>query len=391
MTNTLLQSPLRNSIALPAHVDSTMISCFRGCPQKFLLEFVRGFRPPGISIDLHAGGCYASALEETYKGIHESGLPLSDAMLRAHARFLVEWGDFIIPEYKKTAKTKDRTWDAIESYFTSFPPLTDHVQPYFLDGKPTFETTFAIPLEPACNILPNDPSTNKHNFELGYFPLHPSGEPFIYSGRFDMVGTYEGRPCVKDDKTTGSTMSTGWSEKWDLRSQFLGYVWACQQMGMDLDTVVVRGTSILKTKIDHAEAVKVYSQALVARWHEQLRRDLWRMRRMWDEGYFDYNLADACTQYGSCIFLPMCQSVDPEVWTNQYEVRHWNPLAKDPTKSNPQGSESAADLKLELTAPPPSPLDAITALGGSPVGVPIPDTRTAMEVLASTSLGIKAP
>lgn len=298
---------------LPLYIDSTMISCFRSCPQKFLLEFVRGLRPPGVSIDLHAGGCFATAIEETSKAIHIGNKSLTEALEIGHGHFAIAWGQFEIPEYKKTAKTFDRTWMAVEEYFSKWPPRTDHVQPYFLGNQPTFEFTFAIPLE------------------FDGFPRHPSGEPFLYSGRFDLLGAYMGRPCVRDEKTTGGSISTGWSEKWDLRSQFLGYVWACRQMGIDLDTVVVRGIAIQKTQIPTEEAIKVYSLALVDRWFEQLRRDLWRMVKSWEEGYFDYNFADACTAFGSCIFMDMCKSNgNEESWANQFEVRHWNPLVKNP-------------------------------------------------------------
>ena len=159
--------------------------------------------------------------------------------------------------------------------------------------------------------------------------MHPSGQPFLYVGRFDMLGTWSGKLVVRDEKTTTS-IGASWADQWDLRSQFIGYVWACQQSGLDLDTVVARGVGILKTKISHAEAIKQYPKFLVERWHEQLRRDLWRIVRMWDEDYFDYNLADACNSYGGCAFRTVCTSPVPERWYDQYVVRHWNPLQKNP-------------------------------------------------------------
>jgi hypothetical protein len=110
----------------------------------------------------------------------------------------------------------------------------------------------------------------------------------------------------------------------------MGYVWACQQSGLDLDTVVVRGIAIQMTQIVHAEAIKVYSQHLVEKWYEQLRRDMWRLRKCWDEGYFDYNLGDSCTSYGQCQFLNACASPNPENWFTEFEVRHWNPTHKNP-------------------------------------------------------------
>ena len=160
---------------LPQHIDSTMLTCFRSCMRKGYNEFILGLRPPGISIDLHAGACFASAIEEVYRQIWEHKHDLPRALLVAEAKFFQEWGDVTAPEWKKTAKTSDRVWEAVESYFETYQPLTDHVRPYFNhEGKPTFEYTFAIPLEPYSS----DPD-DAHQ----YFPAHPNGEPFIYCGR----------------------------------------------------------------------------------------------------------------------------------------------------------------------------------------------------------------
>jgi hypothetical protein len=102
---------------LQPYIDSTMITCFRSCPRKFYNEFVLGLRPPGISIDLHAGGVFASAVEEVYRQIWEQDKPLDLALMLAQAKFFTEWGDVEAPEWKRTAKTKDRMWEAVESYF----------------------------------------------------------------------------------------------------------------------------------------------------------------------------------------------------------------------------------------------------------------------------------
>jgi len=312
MTDTVL-TPI-----LPAYIDSTMISAFRSCPRKFFNEFVLGLRPPGISIDLHAGGAFAHCLEVVRKEVFLNQRGLTEALVRANAAFEIYWGDFVIPEFKKTNKRPDRVWAAVEDYFRQYPPLTDHVQPYFMDGKPTFEFTFAIPLEGEG------------------WPLHPvSGDPFFYSGRFDMLGEYMGRPVVEDDKTSGAGHYANWSEKWDLRSQFIGYTWACQQLGIDVHDVVVRGIGIQMTQIAHAEAIKPYSNTLRARWLEQLRRDLHRLVECYHSSYWDYNLGESCTAFSNCIFIQPCQSADPDPWLKTFEVRRWNPTALDPTKAEP--------------------------------------------------------
>lgn len=304
---------------LPIYIDSTMMSCFRSCPQKFYREFVLGLRPSALSVDLHAGGCFAAALEEFYNAIYRGGKTFDQALALAYKRFLAEWGDFV--PLKDTPKTRDNVWLALEDYLATYPPLTDKVQPYALATRPTMEFTFALPLEPAIG---NDTA------DTGFFPLHPiTKEPFLYSGRFDMLGEMGNRPVVRDEKTTTS-IGASWSTQWDLRSQFSGYCWACQQSGIPVDTVVIRGIGILKTKFHQVEAIKQYNQQNVSRWHEQLRRDLWRLVRMWNEGYWDYNLAESCSAYGGCAFRDLCNSPDETRWYSNYTQRRWNPLQKNP-------------------------------------------------------------
>lgn len=304
---------------LPRHIDSTMISCFRSCPQKFWLEFVRGFRTPGISIDLHAGACFASAIENVGKSIYVDNKTLPEALAEAEVAYLFQWGDFEIPTYKKTSKTRERVWEAVEDYFRTYPPNLDHVQPYMVAGAPTFEFTFAIPLETDA---------------ASAFPEHPDGGEFLYTGRFDMLGTYQDRPCVRDEKTTGSSIGQAWADQWNLRSQFIGYTWACQELDIPLDTVIVRGIAIQKTQIVHAEAIKVYSSHLRDRWLAQLRRDMWKIVDAYNNEAWDYNLADACSSYGGCMFRDVCSAPDPEPWLANFEVRHWNPLNKNPTEES---------------------------------------------------------
>lgn len=306
---------------LPSVLDATQITCFRSCPRKYYLEFVLGVRPPGLSIDLHAGACIAAALEETYRQIYIHKHPFEEAILRAHARFLLEWGHFEVPEWKATAKTMERTWEAIagsgspndRGYFEEYPPLSDHIKPFIAaDGKPTLEYSFAIPLEDG-------------------FPMHPSGAPFLYAGRFDMLGQKaDGTPIPRDEKSTGRGFGADWARQWQLRGQFIGYVWACQQCGIPASEVCVRGISIMKQNIRQAEHVQSYSNELISRWYDQLRRDVWRLRRCWDEERWDFNFAESCTQYGNCIFMDSCTSHQPEVWLSDMEVRRWNPLEKNP-------------------------------------------------------------
>lgn len=305
---------------LPHFIDSTMLNCFRACPQKFYLEFVRGLRSSsGVSIDLQAGAAIAAAIERIRHEVLFSKRDLELAKLYGLESFLSQWH---YDPSNHTAKTFVNCWAAVEEYFLKFPPHSDHIQPYRDDlQKPTLEYTFAIPLEPITTTV-----------EAGGFPAHPNGDPFLYTGRFDLLGRYGDRPCVLDEKTTGSSIGASWADRWDLRSQFIGYVWACRTSGIDLDLVIVRGISIQKTQIVIAEAVKLYSQHLVSLWYEQLRRDLWRLRHAWDTKYFDYNFGDSCISYGGCPYAVGCQSPNSEAWYATFQEFRWNPLARNPLK-----------------------------------------------------------
>lgn len=299
---------------LPLHIDSTMLSSFRSCPRKFYHEYILGLRTPETKVDLYAGAALASALEEFYTAVHTRGASASDALKEAFVAFSTSWGDNPKEPLSDSPKSFDRMWEAVADYLRVYPPHTDHIQPYTgPDGKVTSEFSFAIPLDP--DRFPG-------------MPLHPmTGEPFIYCGRFDMLGSYLGRPCVRDEKTTKYAGAT-WADQWDLRAQFMGYVWACQQSGFDLDTVVVRGIVIQKTQIKQLEAIKIYPQYMVDRWYRQLKYDLNRLHACWLDGYFDYNFGESCTSYSGCTYRSICRSAKPEAWMQEYRVLRWNPLAR---------------------------------------------------------------
>lgn len=340
---------------LPPHIDSTMIAAFRACPQKFWNEFILGLRGDN-SIDLHAGAVFSATLERFYREVWKNGTDTPTALARAHSTFIADWGDFIIRK-EKHPKTPENMWAAVESYVATYPPKTDPCQPYFIDDVASFEFSFAIPLD------------------FDGFPRHPSGDPFIYVGRFDMFGRWNGRPVVRDEKTA-QRLESNWAEKWDLRSQFLGYCWALQHNGIKCDTAIVRGVIITTKEIRQVEAIKIYPQFLIDRWFDQLRRDVCRLRYLWNEyeklveaeqpspnSAFDFNLADSCTAYSGCPYVPLCSSPNPERWYDNFTVKRWNPLDRNPISESPSTIPVIGATSSNLLPKSPSPDPAPTPTG----------------------------
>lgn len=295
----------------PATLDSTMIKTFRSCPKKFFYEYLCHWKSKSPSVHLHAGSAFASALEVTRRSFYENGLPSDEALEQGVKTLIQEYGTFECPPDE--SKTLDRMIGALDFYFQNWALETDPVKPWqWSPGKFAIEFTFASPL-PFLN-----PET---------------GEPVIYTGRSDFIGEMSGALYIVDDKTT-KQLGASWMHAWDLRSQFTGYTWAARNVSnIPVQGVMVRGVSILKTKYDKAEVITYRPQWQVDRWLEQVQRDLTRMQVMWESGYFDYALDDACDSYGGCPFRRVCLSPEPEAWlAADFEKRVWDPLTREETK-----------------------------------------------------------
>lgn len=295
----------------PAVLDSTIIAAFRSCPRKMYLEFVEHWKPRDASVHLHAGAAYAAGLERARKAFYENGAPDSSAIPFGIRATMEHYGDFECPP--DSAKSLERTVGAIEYYFERYPLASDPAVPIDLPGgRKGIEFGFVEPLD----------------------ETHPeTGDPLLYSGRMDMIVSFEGMTLGLDDKTT-SQLGASWPRQWDLRSQFTGYSWGAGRQGVKMDGWLVRGVSILKTKYDTLQAITYRPQWQIDRWYTQLLRDIRRMKQCWAEGYWDYNLDHACTEYGGCIFRDVClmkpEQVQP-LLDMRFQRRSWNPVTREET------------------------------------------------------------
>ncbi len=293
-------------LELPHYLDSTMISTFRSCQRKFYWQFILNKVLDGNNIHLTAGGAIASALDHIRRlQFKKSPLAINDLMATGLVPFLNIWRNIQVdPDH---AKSLHRCLHALELYLTHYHPAYDEVQPLERqDGTPTSEFTFAIPL-----------------------PIsHPSGDPFVYCGRFDLLGEIRTQQLlvIVDEKTTGS-LSTSWSRQWNLRGQFLGYCWACQQLGYPVSDVIVRGIGMYKTGPQFLAVPVHYPKHLIDRWYTQLLATVATIRDCYAQDSWSYDFADACSSYGGCPYVDLCSPRDPEPWFSNYSERTWSPVA----------------------------------------------------------------
>lgn len=294
----------------PEVIDSSLIAAFRSCPQKAFLEFFLHWKGKELSVHLHAGAAYAKGMEVARKAFFVESASAEDAVALGVGALLTAYGSFECPD--DSAKSASRTAGALEFYFERYPLGVDQAIPLTLpDGSRAIEFGGVEPID----------------------ELHPeTGNPMLYSWRMDMACEYNGLKLGEDDKTA-SQLGASWPRQWDLRSQFTAYVWGSKRSaGVDLNGFLVRGVSILKSKYDTLEAITYRPDWQIDRWYEQLLRDVRRMKRCWEEGYFDYNLDHACTEYGGCPFRQVCLTRDPQsVLENLYQRRQWNPVTRTET------------------------------------------------------------
>lgn len=327
--------------AFPEIFDSSMMASYKSCAEKYRKEYIQHYKPKGQSVHLHAGGAFAKGLEVArrafYVGDYEYGYyepslnegpPVKkfkvehigsgnadDSIACGLQALLFFYGDYQCPA--DSAKSAERMAGAFEFYFSNYPLIADDDgQPIILPGgKRAIEFSFAHPL----------PS------------LHPvTGNPLLYVGRMDAIIQYAGGSYICDEKTTTQLGAT-WPRQWDLRAQFTGYAWGCQQSGIEVAGAIVRGVSILKTKFDTAQSINYRPEWQIERWYTELLEWIEDIKTNWltkgPDGPWRHNLDHSCAEYGGCQFRTACMSQDEAPWMEQdFERRYWNPLARTETQ-----------------------------------------------------------
>ena len=300
--------------------NESLRSAFVSCPRAAYWEFIEHWKSPFPNVHLHAGKAWASALETARLAFYSDGKTPHEAQALGLRTLILEYGDFTAPERGSgAAKSLDRLIEAFAYYFTAFPLESDPAQPHIgPDGKPMVEFNFALPIHPEPDSK-NGPAL-----------LHPeTGDPILFAGRADMVARFAGALTIYDDKTT-SALGGQWAQQWNRRSQFTAYTWAAHQYGIPVTQVLVRGIAILKTSINHAQAIPARTPHHIEEWHTQVIRDIRRAIDCWKTGYWDVNLSDSCSSFGGCMFQQPCMSNNPEPWLagGNFQRRIFDPITR---------------------------------------------------------------
>jgi len=294
----------------PTVVDNSMLTAFRSCETKGILEYLYHLTKEQISIHLIAGNAYACALEEyrnhvyIRNGTHDEGTGLGiKAIFQAFGQ-----DEFL--------ETKKSVWDvcfAFLHYLRTYPPNRERYKPFVLNGRPTVEFSFILPLD----------------------ILHPdTGEPILYSGRADQLVRDEetGLIYLEDDKTT-SELGATFESKFTLSSQFTGYTVAAREYGIDVRGTLVRAMCFYAQGLEARQLLTLRTPENIELWKYNTLLTIRRMIEAWRTSSFSLSLGDACTSYGGCPFTDYCRFTNMGILLQDFHRSKWNPLTRQREKS----------------------------------------------------------
>lgn len=325
-----------SEVKFPKILDNTIVSGWETCPAKAFMSYFLHLKPKGTRVHLHAGKCFAKALEvyrlnyfvPTSPNYHKP----EESMLEGLRALIKDWGydEEVDREFEHTNKTFDRIVELYLGYFTRFGYKTDPMKPAFFNGIPMIESNFTLQLDL------NHPDT---------------GDPLLFHGRYDMLIDYHSGIFVYDDKTC-SQLGKMWADKWATRSQFTGYCYGARANGYPVIGAVVRGSCVYKNDVGYAESISYRKGWELDKWWEDLHHSAHNMietygqlrnkiedqkgkktpinpiqltRNVPARGMF----SEACQAYGGCEFLPLCKSEFPQRWLSDFAVDIWDPTNPD--------------------------------------------------------------
>lgn len=323
-----------NQPDFPSYVDSSMLACYKSCPQKFFRTYVQHWKPKGLSVHLTAGKAFARGLEVArkvfYEGRYEAvtvvkqpdgteligkalieGPPFDSefAISEGLKALSIAYGDFEAPA--DSAKSLERMMGAFEFYWDNYPLRQDDENAPLLmpSGKRAIEFSFSEPID----------------------VRHPNGDPILYVGKMDAIYRYAGDAYIIDEKTT-TQLGASWGRQWALRGQFTGYSWGCHRAGIRVAGAIVRGVSILKTKYDTQQVLTYRPEWQINRWYDETCAWVEAMLADHKSGRYLHNFSESCADYGGCAFMNICTTETPQPWLEtNFERRIWNPVLHEET------------------------------------------------------------
>jgi hypothetical protein len=295
--------------------DSTYLGWLKTCPRMYQYIAIEGWTPKTDSIHLKFGQWYHEALD-TYDKQRATGASFKIAARSTIRQLLGNIRKWDVDRTGKPGdyKNKYTLLQLVVDYLDNF--RDDPAATYILEnGQPAVELSF--------------------RFELEYGPRrYPSSQNYMLCGHLDRIVEYSGTLFCLDHKTTTTTPSNYFFERYSPDNQMSLYTIATRVVYK----AEVRGVIIEAAQIKLNEPNR-FERGTSLRTKDQTQEWLTELR-LWLDAAESYALANywpmndtSCDKYGGCRFRGVC-SKSPSVrefWlAEEFEQKpleeRWNPL-----------------------------------------------------------------
>jgi hypothetical protein len=296
-------------VEFPIAIDSTAFGDLSLCQTKYYWRHMRGRVSSDPKIDLHFGGALAHALDVLRVSYWKENLSHEESLYRMFLAAIRFWGDFPSEPLDRRGQPHSKSLAALlaslDEYVEFFGLETDPLTPI------ASEFSFALPI----------PDT-----------AHPvTGEPILWTGRIDLLAKGLGGVWIVDEKST-SRLGPSWADQWIMRPQLIGYYWAAREYGYNPSGVLIRGIGVYADRTEFKPVPVTIDNHLITEFHTALRYHLSLLVARYAEASAKNpftprkSLGSACHTYGTCPYLPLCKSPNPEAWVQDYLYKPWNPV-----------------------------------------------------------------
>ena len=285
-------------------LDHTKRSDLVSCPRKYYLKYIRNLQSQNGSPALRYGIAWHGAMEGFYNVIAEKGWTAHPEALRKGAELAQkEWG-------KESTKFNfnDEDYRNLPNLMKGFIKYLEHF--HYDEGMLNIiepEKVFKIKMFPT-------------KFEQEKFP---GIEPFYFTGKMDLAVELNGRPWIKEHKTTSRPISMQVNSL-NRSPQVIGYNYAGKAASIlkeipDGSLIVISQISAYKSrttghygepKFDFARTPQIFSAEDLANWRLSFVSDAYHLQSCFKRNCFPMR-HHSCYTYGPCMFINLCEQNRP--------------------------------------------------------------------------------
>lgn len=307
-------------------IDNSSLEVFTTCPRSAEYKLVQSRTSPTRS-PLVYGGAIHAGLEAHYRNEPEENVYRAVIDHFDKEKFIsLDW------------RTPDRAIDTLQRYrkrylVDEFNPAPEEIEIPFSLPLTSFELDDFLAYGP--ELLTNLPAPSR--FEAGLDSLYVKRIDVYWTGKIDILTRSQGELTLIDHKTTSMVGPTFWKD-FELSSQFIGYVWAGQQIkGESITSAWVNaiiGRAPTKTGVgtDFERNRFRYTAEQVQEWEDETKMIVGDFIANLCRGKFPKHTKWCVGKYGVCAYHDVCslpsKARQSALSSDIYANNTWSPLGE---------------------------------------------------------------